>query len=73
MRIETFIVWAKVLDHAPDNHGVNTEPPTACFQMEHQPLRPGYAYRYPIEITLTCFATTINAGDAILRLVPPWV
>lgn len=27
---------------------MNREWPTARFQMEHQPLRPGYAERYPI-------------------------
>jgi chloramphenicol 3-O-phosphotransferase len=25
------------------NNGMNAEPPTARFQMEHQPRRPGYA------------------------------
>ena len=28
------------------NNGMNADPPTARFQMEHQPRRPGYARRY---------------------------
>ena len=31
------------------NNGMNAEPPTARFQIVHQPRRPGYAKRYPTE------------------------
>jgi hypothetical protein len=37
------------------NNGMNAEPPTARFRMEHQPLRPGYARRSTIGFVVAGF------------------
>ena len=44
------------------NKGMNAEPPTARFQIEHQLRRPGYASRYQM---LSC----VFAGAIIHRLM----
>ncbi|WP_442510497.1 hypothetical protein SH528x_002122 [Novipirellula sp. SH528] len=41
---------------------MNAEPPTARFQMEHQPRRPGYARRYPIEILTSTPMATVESN-----------
>ena len=52
---------------------MNAEPPITCFQMEHQPRRPGYARRYPAQMKfklrtlfflMTSAALMLTLGDA---------
>ena len=47
---------------------MNAEPPTARFQMEHQPRRPGYARRYvkkrDMEFAANLMATATSLGIA---------
>ena len=65
---------------------MNAEPPTARFQMEHQPRRPGYARRYSNEsvmtrptkvvlpvLSLACFLQcSVSADDGAFRDVSPF-